>query len=49
MKEDKSPNLFPLSRRHFLKALGGGIIICFSSDDLIAQGSQIVGLPGFTR
>jgi len=45
MKEDKSPNLeskdgensFSLSRRQFLKAVGGGIIIFFSCGDLTAQ------------
>jgi nicotinate dehydrogenase subunit B len=43
MKEVQSPNLFPLTRRHFLKALGGGIIICVSYEDLIAQGRQPPG------
>jgi nicotinate dehydrogenase subunit B len=37
MKGDGLPDLFQLSRRQFLKALGGGIIIFFSSGDLIAQ------------
>ncbi len=45
MKEDKSPDLeskdrenpFSLSRREFLKAVGGGIIIFFSCGDLTAQ------------
>ena len=37
MKRDGLPDLFQLSRRQFLKALGGGIIIFFSSGDLIAQ------------
>ena len=45
MKEDKSPNSeykhgenpFSLSRRQFLKAVGGGIIIFFSYGDLTAQ------------
>ena len=45
MKEDKSPNQenkqagnpFSLSRREFLKAVGGGIIIFFSCGDLTAQ------------
>jgi len=45
MKEDKSPNLerkngespFLLTRRQFLKAVGGGIIIFFSCGDLTAQ------------
>ena len=52
MKEDKSPKLectdrensFSLSRREFLKALGGGIIIFFSYEDLLAQGR---GAPGY--
>ena len=45
MKEDKSPDLeskdrensFSLSRREFLKAVGGGIIIFFYCGDLTAQ------------
>jgi nicotinate dehydrogenase subunit B len=45
MKEDQSPNLerkdgetpFSLSRREFLEAVGGGIIIFFSTGDLTAQ------------
>ena len=45
MKEDQSLNLeridgetpFSLSRREFLKAVGGGIIIFFSTGDLTAQ------------
>lgn len=52
MKEDKSPKLewtdrensFSLSRREFFKALGGGIIIFFSYEDLLAQGR---GAPGY--
>ncbi len=45
MKEDRSPNLewidgetpFSFSRREFLKAVGGGILIFFSTRDLTAQ------------
>src|SRR4030042_6339684 len=45
MKEDQSLNLEPKdgetlfspSRREFLKAVGGGIIIFFSTEDLTAQ------------
>ena len=45
MKEEQSPELerkdgenrLPLSRREFLKAVGGGIIIFFSVEDLAAQ------------
>lgn len=40
---DKSPNFFAVSRRQFLKALGGGIIIFFSYEDLIAQGRRPPG------
>ncbi len=45
MKEDESLNLFPLNRRQFLKALGGGIIIFVSSEDLLAQGRRPPGYP----
>ena len=37
MKEHQSPDAFSLSRREFLKAIGGGIIVFFSSEDLEAQ------------
>jgi len=43
MKEDKSSKPFSLSRRDFLKAIGGGIIVSFSYEDLTAQGRR----PGF--
>ncbi len=43
MKKDESLNLFPLNRRQFLKALGGGIIIFVSSEDLLAQGRRPPG------
>ncbi|HSB05593.1 MAG TPA: molybdopterin cofactor-binding domain-containing protein [Thermodesulfobacteriota bacterium] len=37
MKQDKPSNPFSLSRREFMKALGGGIFIFFSCEDLMAQ------------
>jgi nicotinate dehydrogenase subunit B len=46
MTKDESLNLFPLNRRQFLKALGGGIIIFVSSEDLLAQGRRPPGYPG---
>lgn len=44
MKEDKLPKPFSISRREFLKAIGGGIVVFFSCEDLMAQGKR---LPGF--
>jgi nicotinate dehydrogenase subunit B len=46
MKKDESLNLFPLNRRQFLKAMGGGIIIFVSSEDLLAQGRRPPGYQG---
>src|SRR5512135_3007217 len=37
MKDDRSLDRIPLSRRQFLKALGSGIIIYFSCEDSSAQ------------
>ena len=57
MKEDQSTDLerndgeapFSLNRREFLKAVGGGIIIFFSTEDLNRPGKTTARLPGFTR
>ena len=46
MKDDQSLNLLSLSRRQFLKALGGGIIIFFTCEDLSGQARRPAGTQG---
>jgi CO/xanthine dehydrogenase Mo-binding subunit len=42
----RHPEGFSLTRRQFLKGLGGGIIILFSWESLPAQERRLVGTPG---
>jgi isoquinoline 1-oxidoreductase len=54
MKDDRSLDRIPLSRRQFLKALGGGIIVSFSCEDSSAQErrstvSQANGVNAYLR
>src|SRR5512134_3942589 len=44
MKDDKPRDACCFTRREFLKAVGGGVIVFFSCEDLVAQGRRP---PGF--